>query len=172
LAGGEDIVGLELTRRTRIGRLTCEPTPRVLSLLLKMRLQSLPVRANPPMGNCCGSAATVPSEPQPGPPIELRPSAPVPLQPVIQEGSSAPSSSRPPPRPRSHSSTSRHEPTQHSARSSQDPIPRSRTKSAPQAPQTFQSSSPQDPRPRARSVVQSKRSSRSDSRTTGPGETN
>jgi hypothetical protein len=147
------------------------PAPRVLSPLLKIRLQSPPVRAYPPMGNCCGSAATVPSEPHPGPPIELRPSAPVPLQPVIKE-SSAPSSSRPPSRPRSHSSVSRHEPTQHTARSSQDPIPRSRTKSAPQVPQTFNSSSPQDPRPRARSVVQSKRSSRSDSRTTGPGETN
>ncbi|KAF8489083.1 kinase-like domain-containing protein [Russula emetica] len=112
------------------------------------------------MGNCCGSAATVPSEPQPWPPVtELRPSAPVPLQPT---------SSRLPSRPRSLSSASKRESTQHSARSSQDPTPRSRTKSAPQPRQIFKSSSfPQDPRPRARSVVQSKRSSRSDSRT-GP----
>ena len=124
------------------------------------------------MGNCCGSAATVLSEPQPRPPvIELRPSAPAPLQPNIKEESSIPSSSRPPFRPRTHSSASKHKSTHHSEGSSQDPIPRSRTKSAPQAPQTFKSPSPQDPRSRARLVVQSKRSSRSDSRPTGPGET-
>jgi hypothetical protein len=141
-------------------------------VLLKIQLQSLHDRSCTPMGNCCGSTATVPPDPQPGPPVtELRPSAPAPLQPNIKEGSSVPSSSsRPPSRPRSHSSASRHEPTQHTPRSSQDPTPRSRTKSAPQPPQTIKSSSPQDPRPRARSVVQSKRSSRSDSRTTGPGE--
>jgi hypothetical protein len=122
------------------------------------------------MGNCCGSAATVLSEPQPRPPvIELRPSAPAPLQPNIKEESSIPSSSRPPSRPRSHSSASKHKSTHHSEGSSQDPIPRGRTKSAPQAPQTFKSPSPQDPR--ARLVVQSKRSSCSDSRPTGPGET-
>ncbi|KAN0107065.1 hypothetical protein V8E52_010510 [Russula decolorans] len=121
------------------------------------------------MGNCCGGTATVPSEPQPGPPVtQPRPSAPAPLQPNIKEGSSVPSSSRPPSRPRSHSSASKHESTQHTGRSSQDPIPRSRTKSAPQAPQISKSSSPQEPRARARSVVQPKRSSRSDSRTTGP----
>ena len=124
------------------------------------------------MGNCCGSAATVPSEPQPRPPVtELRPSAPAPLQPNIKEGSSIPSSSRPPSRPRSHLSASKLESIHHSEVSSQDPTPRSRTKSAPQAPQTLKSSSPQDPRIRAHSVVQSKRSSRSDSRPTGPGET-
>ena len=120
------------------------------------------------MGNCCGSASTVPSEPQV---TELRPSAPAPLQRTIKEDSSVPSSSQPPSRRRSHSSASKHESTHHSGRSPQDPIPRSRTKSAPQPPQAFQSSSPQDLRPRARSVVQSKRSSRSDSRATGPGET-
>ncbi|KAI0268398.1 hypothetical protein BGY98DRAFT_353586 [Russula aff. rugulosa BPL654] len=121
------------------------------------------------MGNCCGSAATVPSQILPGPPaIELRPSAPAPLQPHIKERSSVPSSSRPLSRPHSHSSASKHESTHHGGRSPQDPIPLSRTKSAPQAPQTFKSPSPQDPRPRARSVVQSKRSSRSDSRPTGP----
>jgi hypothetical protein len=91
----------------------------------------------------------------------------VPLQRIVKEESSVPSSSRPPSRPRSHSSASKHESTHHSGRSPQGPIPRSRTKSEPQPPQAFQSSSPQDPRPRARSVVQSKRSSRSDSRPTG-----
>ena len=126
-----------------------------------------------PMGNICGSTATAPSDPQPRPPVTVpRPSAPAALQPNIKEESPVPSSSRPPSRPRSHSSASRHESTQHIARPSQDPIPRTRTKSAPQPPQAFKSSSPQGPRPRARSVVQSKRSSRSDSRTTGPGETN
>jgi hypothetical protein len=152
--------------------------PRVLTfLLLKIRLVSgrvvvLPDHSYPPMGNCCGSAATEPSEPQPVPLVTaLRPSAPAPLQPNIKEESSVPSSSQPPSRRRSHSSASKHESIHQSGRSPQDPIPRSRTKSAPQAPQTFQSSSPQNPRPRARSVVQSKRSSRSDSRATGPGET-
>ncbi|KAI0269641.1 hypothetical protein BGY98DRAFT_286349 [Russula aff. rugulosa BPL654] len=121
------------------------------------------------MGNCCGSAATVSSETLPGPPaIELRPSAPAPLQPNIKERSSVPSSSRPLSRPHGHSSASKHESTHHSGNSSQGTTPRSRTKSAPQPSQTFKSSSPQDPRPRARSVVQSKRSTRSDSRPTGP----
>ncbi|KAI0272993.1 hypothetical protein BGY98DRAFT_1099662 [Russula aff. rugulosa BPL654] len=121
------------------------------------------------MGNCCGSAATVPSETLPGPPvIELRPSAPAPLQPNIKGRSSVPSSSRPLSGPHSHSSTSKHQSTHHSGWSPQDPIPRSRTRSAPQVSQTFKSSSPQDPRPRARSVVQSKRSSRSDSIPMGP----
>ena len=123
------------------------------------------------MGNCCGSAATVPSETLPGPPvIEPRQSTPAPLQPNIKERSSVPSS-RPLSGPHSHSSASKHKSTHHSGRSPQDPIPRSRTRSAPQAPQTFKSPSPQDSRPRARSVVQSKRSCRSDSRLTGPGET-
>jgi hypothetical protein len=150
-------------------QLTWRADPRIL----KIRLQSPPDRSYPPMGNCCGSAATVPSEPQLGPPVtELRLSAPSPLQPDVKEESSVPSSSRTPSRPRSHSSASKHESTHHSGRPSRDPIPRSRTKSAPQPPQTFKSSSPQDPRPRARSVVQSKRSSRSDSGTTHPGETN
>ncbi|KAI0272988.1 hypothetical protein BGY98DRAFT_1099659 [Russula aff. rugulosa BPL654] len=104
------------------------------------------------MGNVCGSVATVPSEPQPRPPvIELWPSAPAQLQPNIN-----------------HSSTFKHGSTHHSRKSSQDPTARSRTKSAPQTPQTFNSSSSQEPRPRARSVVQSKRSSRSDSRPTVP----
>ena len=149
----------------------CEPQCGLLVFLLKIDFLSLPDCTYPPMGNCCGSAATVPSEPQLGPPIELRPSAPAPLQPSIGRESSVPSSSRPTPRPRSHSSASKRESTRHSGMSSQDPIPRSRTKSAPQPPQTFKSSSPQDPRPRARSVHQSKRSSRSDSRPTSPGET-
>ena len=105
----------------------------------------------------------------------LRASAPTPLQPTVKEGPSVPSSNRPLSRPRSHSMGSKQESTQHSGRPSQDPIPRLRTKSAPaapQPPQTFNSSSPppQGPRPRARSVVQSKRSSRS--RPTGSGETN
>ena len=124
------------------------------------------------MGNCCGSAATVPSEPQPGPPVvKLKPSAPAPLQLIKKEGSTISSSSRPLYRPRGHSSASKHESTHHSGRSSPDPTPRSRTKSAPQPPQTFKSSSSQDPRPRARSVIQSKRSSRSDFSPTAPGET-
>ena len=56
----------------------------------------------------------------------------------------------------------------------QDPNTHSRTMAnlAPTPPQTFKSSSPQDPRPRARSVAQPKRSSRSESRTTAPGKTN
>ena len=142
--------------------------PRVLSSLLKIRLQSLPGRSYPPMGNLCGSAATVPSEPPPRPQVTV----PVPLQRSIKEESPVPSSSRPTSRPRSHSSASKRESTQYSGRSPQDPIPRSRTKSAPQPPQTIKPSSSQDPRPRARSVVQPKRSSRSDSKTTGPGESN
>lgn len=148
--------------------------PRVFSpLSLKFGFSryptALPDRSCTPMGNCCGGTSTVPSEPQPEP---LRPSAPVPLQPIVKEESSVPSSSRPPSRPRSLSSASKHESTQHTARSPQDPTSRSRTKSAPQQPQTFKPSSPQDPRPRARSVVQPKKSSRSDSRTTGSGEIN
>ena len=120
----------------------------------------------PPMGNCCGSAATVPSEPQPGLPVDLRPSAPVPLQPIVREESSIPSSSRPPSRPRSHSSASKR------GRSSQDQPSRNRTKSVPWPPQSFQSPSLQDPKPTTstRSAVQSKRSSRPDSRPTSPGE--
>jgi hypothetical protein len=46
----------------------------------KIRLGRLPDRSYPPMGNCCGSVAMVPSEPQV---TELRPSAPVPLQRTI-----------------------------------------------------------------------------------------
>ncbi|KAN0114152.1 hypothetical protein V8E52_006950 [Russula decolorans] len=122
------------------------------------------------MGNCFGSSATVPSEPQPPPVTELKPSTPSPLQPNVKDVSSVPSSFRPPSRPRCRSSASQHESTRHGGRSSQDPTPRSRTKSAPQPPQMFKSSSPQDSRPRARSVVQSKRSCRSDCRHTGPEE--
>jgi hypothetical protein len=110
------------------------------------------------MGNCFGSPATIQSEPQPRPlVIELRSSASAPL---------------PPSRPRSHSSlaVSEHESGHHRGRSSQDPTPCSRIKSAPQPPQTFKSPFPQDPKTKARSVVQSKRSSRSDFRPTGPGE--
>ncbi|KAI0275764.1 hypothetical protein BGY98DRAFT_39302 [Russula aff. rugulosa BPL654] len=120
------------------------------------------------MGNLCGSAATVPSEPQSGPPVaELRPSTPDSLQlgPNVKEESSVPSSSRSLSRPRCHSSASQRLSTQQSGRSSQDPTPRSRTKSAPHPPQTFKPSSPQDPR--SRLVVQSK-SSRSDPRPTSP----
>jgi len=118
-----------------------------------------------PMGNSCGSTATVPSEPQPAPPVTgLKP-----LQPNVREETPLPSF-RPSSRPRSHSSASKHESAHHGRRSSQGSSTRSRTKSAPQPPQSFKSSSHQDPRPRARSVVQSKCSRRSDSRTTGPGE--
>ena len=141
----------------------------------KFRLESPLDRSYPAMGNCCGSAATVPSETLPGPPAieltQLRPSAPAPLQPNIKERPSVPSSSRPLSRPHSHSSAPKHKATHHNGRSPQDPIPRSRTKSAPQAPQIFKSPSPHHSRPRACSVVQSKRSSRSDSRLTGPGDT-
>jgi hypothetical protein len=123
------------------------------------------------MGNCCSSAATVPSEPQPWPQVtELGPSAPAPSQRNTAEGSLALPSSQSAPRRPGHLSASKDESTHHSGRSSQDPTPRSRTKSAPQTPQTFNSSSSQDPRPRAHSVVQSK-SSHSDSRPTVPGET-
>src|SRR5258708_3990104 len=132
-------------------------------LLFKNRLPSSLDRTYLPMGNCCDSAATVPSE--------LRRSARAQLQPSIERESSLPSSSRPTSRPRSHSSASKRESTRHSGMSSQDPIPRSRTKSAPQPPQTFKSSTPQDARPRAHSVHQSERTSRSDSRPTSPGET-
>ena len=118
------------------------------------------------MGNCFGRPPTAPSAPPPGPRVaELRPSAPVPLQPIVKEGSSVPSSSQTPSRRRSHSSASKHESPHHSGGVPQDSIPRSRTKSAPQPPQTFNVPSSQDPRPRARSVVQPKKSSR------GPGET-
>ena len=143
------------------------------SFLLHLKLDLVATdRSYPPMGNCCGSAATVPSEAQPDPPVvELKPFAPAPLQLNKKKGSSISSSSRPPYRPRGHSSASKHESTHHSGRSSPDPTPRSRTKSAPQPPKTFKSSSSQDPRPRARSVIQSKISSRSDFRPTAPGET-
>jgi hypothetical protein len=153
--------------------LTCRPRCELLVFFL-LSLNRTSVAADhsyPPMGNCCGSAAMVPSQPQPAPPVELRPSARAPSQPKVNE-SSVPPSSRPPFRSRGLSSASQHESTLHGGRSSQDTTPRSRTKSAPQPPQTFKSSSPQDPRPRTRSVVQSKRSSRADSRPTGPGEIN
>lgn len=155
--------------------MTCEPRCGFLVFFLspphKIRLQSLPCCSYPPMGNLCGSAATVPSEPQSGPPVaELRPSTPDSLQlgPNVKEEYSVPSSSRSLSRPRCHSSASQRLSTQQSGRSSQDPTPRSRTKSAPHPPQTFKPSSPQDPR--SRLVVQSK-SSRSDPRPTSPGET-
>ena len=155
--------------------MTYEPPCRLLvcflSPLLKIRLRSLPDSSHPPMGNCCGSSATIPSQPQPAPSVtELRPP---PLRPNVNEGSSVPSSSRPRSRPRGHSSSSsQHESRRHGGGSLQDSTPLSRTKSAPQPPQTSKSSFPQDSRPRARSVVQSKRSSHPDSRPTGPGETN
>jgi hypothetical protein len=148
-------------------------SPHIFSLPshLKIRLCRHPNHPYPPMGNCCGSAATGPFEPLPGPQVtELRPFAPARLQPTIKEESSVPSSSQPPSRRRTHSSASKHKSTHNSGRPSQDPIPRSRTKSAPQPPQTFNAPSPQDPRPSARSVVRLK-SSHSDSRATGPGET-
>ena len=154
----------QLARETR-----CKLLVSFLSAL-KIRLQSLPDHWYPPMGNCCSSSATVPSEPQPPPVTGLRSSAPAPLQPNVKDVSLIPSSSRPPSRPRGHSSVSQHESTRRGGRSSQDLTPRSRTKSAPQPSQTFKSSSPQDSRPRVRSVVQSKRSSRSDSRHKGLGE--
>ena len=118
----------------------------------------------PPMGNCFGSAAKASRELQPGCPVtEPGPFAPAASHPNIKEEPPASSSSsRPPSRHRSHS--------HRNGRSLQDPS-RSRTKSAPQPPQTFKSSSHQDSRPRVRSVVQST-SSRSNSRLTGPGETN
>lgn len=155
-----------LARGPRVLFSFCEPQcgPLVFFLLPFLKIDSSPRPAarNTPMG-ICGSRATVPSEP----PVELRPSAPARLQPVVNQEPSFPSSSsRPSSRPRSHSSASKHEPTQHGGRSSQDPTPRSRTKSAPQPPQIFGSPSSQDPRPRARSVVQSRKSNRSaDSRT-------
>ena len=118
------------------------------------------------MGNCFGRPATVPSVPHPGPQVtELRPSAPAPLQRTTKEEYSIPPSSQTPSRRRSHSSAAKRQSTHHSGGVPQGPIPRSRTKSAPQPPLTFNVPSSQDPRPRARSVVQHKKSSH------GPGET-
>jgi hypothetical protein len=158
--------------------LTCEPRCGFLVFFLspfhKIRPWSPPCCSYPSMGNSCCSAATVPSEPLPGPSVaELRPSSPESLhESNIKEESSIPPPSLPQSRPCSHSSASQFQSPHQSRRSSQDPTPgpRSRTKSTPQLPQTFKSSSPRDPRPRSRSVVHSK-SCPSHSRPTGPGET-
>jgi len=116
-----------------------------------------------PMGNCCGSTATVPSEPQPAQPGAVTESTVTMHAPVSLP--SVPLSSQLPTRPRSRTMSSTR-----LSKSPQDPIPRSRTKSAPQPPQSLRSSSPHHPRRRARSVVRPRSNSRSDSGPTTPGE--
>jgi hypothetical protein len=127
-----------------------------------------PEYSYPPMGNCCGSSATVPSEPQsalPSSVTEKTTTAPGSLPPLI-ENSSFPSSSQPRPRPRNRTMSS----TRPGIKSPQDSIPRGRTKSAPQPPQSLRSASPHHPRRRTRSAVRPRRNSRSDSISTTPGE--
>ena len=143
------------------------PQPPSLNTVIRCHL-SLSEQSYHLMGNCCGSAATVPSVPQPasaaGAVTEQTTHAPVSLPPII--GSPAMSSSQLRPRPRSRTMSS----TRFSGKSSQDPTPRSRTRSAPQPPQSLRSPSPHHPRRRAQSVVRNRRNSRSDSRPTTPGE--
>jgi hypothetical protein len=150
------------------GPATRRPRVSFLKHRLLSSYPSLPESSYLSMGNCCGSTATVPSEPQPatpGPVTEQTLLAPVSLPPIIEK-SSVPSSSQLRSRPRSRTISS----TRLSGKSPQDLMPRSRTKSAPQPPQSLRSSSPHHPRRRARSVVRHRRNSRSDSISTTPGE--
>ena len=165
--------------------------PRVSDALLNivfcrhLSSPSLPEYSYPPMGNCFGRTATVPSEPQPasGAVTEGTEPAPTPLPPIIPPSQlrtrrrartmSLPSNIvdlplssqiQYKPRGRTMSSTSR------SGSSSQDRIARSRTKSAPQSPRSLRSPSPLHPRRRARSAVRHRRNSRSEPISTAPGE--
>jgi hypothetical protein len=118
-----------------------------------------------PMGNYCGSTATVPSEPVPAPQVTQRTTR----TPASSQHGMPPVSA--PQQPRTLNQTSsKPESTYHSGMSSQDQNPRSRTKSAPSRPQSSKSSSSQNPRSRAETLSASKRSSRSDTRPTSPGE--
>jgi hypothetical protein len=118
------------------------------------------------MGNCCGSTATVPSEPAPAPQVTQRTTP----TPVLSQNSmdGPPVSSPQQPRTRSRT-TSKPESTHRSGVSLQDINPRSRTKSAPQRPQSSKSL-PTSPRTGVETLSAHKRSSRTDSRPTSPGE--
>ena len=125
----------QMTSKRKEGRFRREMGMHLFRRMTRLRFPSL--------DNLLGGTATVPSEPPP------RPSAPAPLQRIVKEGSSVPSSSRPPSRPRGRSKSM---PSTHfSGESPQDPI-RRRTKSAPQPPQSSRSASSHHPRHRGRSV--------------------
>ena len=141
--------------------------PRVLSLLNRapsgFKAQYCIFEA---MG-CCGSTATVPSEPPPSTPASNRTAhVPMPSQ-TSQEMTPIPSS-QPLARRRSRTGS---RPESSSRTYSQDSNTRSRTKSAPQPPPApLKASSSQGPRARAETLTAPKRSNRPDSRPPMPGE--
>jgi hypothetical protein len=127
------------------------------------------------MGNFCSGSPTIPSVPVP---MEMQAPAPQ----AAQRTTPAPVQSRhtldklpvssesSPELPRAHSRTlPRPEPVHHGRMSPQDPISRSRKRSASQL-ESSKSSSPQKTRTRAETLSAPKKSSRSDSRPTNPGE--
>ena len=124
------------------------------------------------MGNCCGGSTTVPSVPAPmemqaPAPRAAQRTTPAPVQPRHSLDRLPVSS---PQVLRTHIRTlSRPEPTHYGRMSPQDPISRSRKRSAPQPLESSKSSSPQN-RTRAETLSAPKKSSRSDSRRTNPGE--
>ena len=148
-----------------------------------------------PMG-CCGSTATLPSEPPlptpaPAPqglaPVltqsqaspemsSVPPFQPVSLSPRLQPVSSVlppqPVSSVPPPQSVSRTRSRTGSGPESSRKFSQNLNPRSRTKSAPQLTRSFKLSLPKCPRARAMTLTAPKRSNQSESRPPMPGESN
>ena len=142
--------------------------------------------SNLPMG-CCGSTATLPSEPPPPTPAPapqgmapvLAPSEATPVmssvppsQPVSSVLSSQPVLSVPPPQLVSRTRSQTGSGPESSRKFSQNSSPRSRTKSAPQLTRSFKLSLPKCPRARAMTLTAPKRSNQSESRPPMPGESN